>query len=364
MKLSKYIPIIVCIVLVLCFTLGLFLFLMRDDDIEDDTTPDIEPQTQSQSYYEYFDTVSTILSYRGDSADAFSENCEAVSALLEEYHRLFDIYYEYSGINNLKTVNKNAGVAPVKVDGKLIEFLLYAKQIYTLTDGATNIAMGSVLKIWHDAREVGIDDPASAYVPNADALIEAAAHTNIDDIIIDEENGTVFLRDSQMRIDVGALGKGYATEKAAQLLISRGVTSYVLNIGGNIRTIGTKVSGNGWVTGITNPDRSSDEDFVCRVVIKDISLVTSGDYERYYVVDGKSYHHIIDPKTNMPAEYFSSISIFTPDSGLADALSTALFCMSYEDGLALIEKIGGVDVIWVSRDGTVKMTDGIVVHNP
>lgn len=355
---SRYISIILCLALVLCS-----LFACKKED--NTTTPQInDPQTQAQSYYDYFDTVSTVISYRGDSADEFSKNCEAVSALLMEYHRLFDIYYEYSGINNLKTVNKNAGVAPVKVDAKLIEFLLYAKQIYTQTGGTTNIAMGSVLKLWHDAREVGIDDPANAYLPTTDALTEAAAHTNIDNLIIDEENGTVFLSDPKMRLDVGALGKGYATEKAAQLLISRGVTSYVLNIGGNIRTIGAKVSGNGWITGITNPDKTSSEDFVCRVIIKDISLVTSGDYERFYVVDGKPYHHIIDPKTNMPAQYFSSVSIFTADSGLADALSTALFCMTYEEGLALIQKIGGVDVIWVSRDGEVKMTDGVVLHNP
>jgi thiamine biosynthesis lipoprotein len=135
----------------------------------------------------------------------------------------------------------------------------------------------------------------------------------------------------------------------------------VLNIGGNLRAIGEKVTGEGWVTGITNPDKTSADSFVCRVSIKDTSLVTSGDYERYYVVDGKKYHHIIDPKTLMPATYFSSVSIFTKDSALADALSTALFCMSYEDRRTLIESIGGVEVIWVYPDGKVVMTDGITL---
>jgi thiamine biosynthesis lipoprotein len=223
--------------------------------------------------------------------------------------------------------------------------------------------MGSVLKLWHDARENATDDPQNAAIPSSDALAEAAKHTNINDLVIDEEKGTVYLADSQMRLDVGAIGKGYAAEKAAQLLISRGVTSYVLNFGGNIRTIGEKVSGNGWVTGITNPDRASSESFVCRVSIKDTSLVTSGDYERYYYVNGEKYHHIIDKDTNMPAKYFSSVSVFTKDSGLADALSTALFCMSYEDGVALIRTIGNIDVIWVTTDGTVKMTEGIELVN-
>ena len=321
-----------------------------------------EPKTQGRSYYDYFDTVSGIFSYRGDTAEEFSANCDAASALLEEYHRLFDIYYEYSGINNLRTVNKNAGQEPVKVDRKLIDFLLYAKEIYALTDGATNVAMGAVLTLWHDARENGLDDPQNATLPSAEALNEASAHTSIESLVINEEDGTVFLSDPLARLDVGALGKGYATERVAELLIERGCDSYVLNIGGNIRAIGKKVTGAGWVTGITNPDKASEEPFVCKVVIEDISLVTSGDYERYYYVDSTPYHHIIDPKTNMPATYFSSVSVFTKDSGLADALSTALFCMSYEDGLSMIERIGGVDVIWVDRDGTVKMTDGIPLH--
>lgn len=322
-----------------------------------------DPPSQAKSYYEYFDTVSAIFSYKGDTPEEFAANCEAVRELLEEHHQLFDIYYEYTGVNNIKTINKNAGIAPVSVDEKLIDFLLYCKEIYALTNGETNVAMGSVLKLWHDAREDATDDPENATVPSAEALAEAAEHTNINNLIINKEEGTVYLADAQMRLDVGAIGKGYATEKAAQLLISRGVTSYVLNFGGNIRTIGEKVSGNGWVTGITNPDRESTESFVCRVSIKDISLVTSGDYERYYYANGEKYHHIIDKDTNMPSKYFTSVSVFVKDSGLADALSTALFCMSYEEGSALIEKIGGVDVIWVLADGTVKMTEGISLVN-
>lgn len=350
-------------------SLLLFLALMLATSVACKKPPEAntvieDPPTQAKSYYEFFDTVSVIFSYKGDSAEEFEANCQAVSSLLSEYHRLFDIYYEYEGINNLKTVNKQAGKEPVKVDQKLIEFLLYAKEIHTLTNGATNIAMGSVLTLWHDAREDGMDDPEHAALPNADALTEAARHTDISNLIIDREACTVFLADPAMRLDVGAIGKGYATEKAAQLLISRGVSSYVLNVGGNLRAIGAKpASGNGWVTGITNPDKTSEESFVCKVILKDTSLVTSGDYERFFVVDGKRYHHIIDPKTNQPAAYFSSVSIFTPDSALADALSTALFCMSHEDGLQLIKSLKNVDAIWVTADGTLFKTEGIELYN-
>ena len=307
-----------------------------------------------------FDTKSIIYSYLGDSESEFESNHKAVATLLGEYHKLFDIYYKYSGVNNLKTVNDKAGIEPVKVEEKLIDFLLYAKEIYTLTNGKTNIAMGSVLKLWHDCREDANDEDTPVYrLPDSTALQEASNHCNIDDIIIDKEAGTVYLQDPDMRLDVGALGKGYATEKAAELLISRGVTSYVLNIGGNIRMIGAKPSGNGWVTGITNPDKSSDESMITKINVKNTSIVTSGNYERFYTVDDVDYHHIIDPDTLMPANYFSSISIITPNSALADALSTALFCMSYEDGLALVNSIGGVEVIWVDLEYNMTSTSGI-----
>ena len=339
---------IVSLILCLCFFVLSFV-----------SCKEKEPTVQAKSYYEYFDTVSTILSYKGDSEGEFEKNCKDVADLLGKYHKLLDIYYEYSGINNLKTINKNAGIAPVEVDDRLIDFLLYSKQMYSLTNGKTNIAMGSVLKLWHDCREDAENNPEGAKIPSQKELEDAALHCDINNLIIDTEAGTVYISDPKMRLDVGAIGKGYAAERATELLMDRGVTSYVLNIGGNIRAIGSMPNGDGWETGITHPDKSSDERFITKVNIKNISLVTSGDYERFYTVGGVKYHHIIDPATLMPSKYFSSVSVFTKDSGLADALSTALFCMSYEEGLALVNSIGGVEVIWVDTEYNVKRTSGI-----
>ena len=132
-----------------------------------------------------------------------------------------------------------------------------------------------------------------------------------------------------------------------------------LNIGGNLRTIGIKPNGDKWVTGITNPDKTSDEALICRVKMGDSSLVTSGDYERFFYAGDVKYHHIIDPDTLYPAAYFPSVSIFAKNSGLADALSTALFCMSYEEGKALADSIDGVEVVWITFDGTILHTDGV-----
>ena len=308
-------------------------------------------------YYTYFDTVSYIYNYAGGSQEEFDRICEQTAKILEEYHNLFDIYYEHSGVVNLCTINLNAGGEPLKVDQKLIDFLLYAKELYVLTGGEMNVMMGAVLRPWHDCRSAASDDPANATTPSPEVLEEASKHTSIDLLEIDEANLTVRISDPAASIDVGALGKGYATEKAAEYLQQQGASSYVLNIGGNIRIVGTKPDGSGWGTGIKNP--ASPDQYAYKITISNTSCVTSGDYERFFTVDGVKYHHVIDPDTLYPAAYFPSVSIFAKDSGLADALSTALFCMSYEDGLKLIESIGGIDVIWVDKEFNVRMTDGI-----
>lgn len=319
-------------------------------------------QPQGMVYYNFFDTVSYIYSYAGDTPEAFEANCEKASAILENYHRLFDIYYEYSGVNNLCTVNKNAGGEAVAVDKALIDFLLYAKQIYENTDGEVNIMMGSVLKLWHDRRTEAGEDPQNARIPTDEELAQASKHTAFSALEIDAAAGTVRISDPDASIDVGALGKGYATEKAAQYLQEIDAQSYVLNIGGNIRVIGTKPDGTGWATGVKNPE--DPEQFVLKMTIENTSCVTSGDYERYFTVGGKQYHHIIDKDTWMPAAFFSAVTVITPDSALADALSTALFTMCYEDGAALVEKIGGVDVLWITHDGKQYRTEGFAKLSP
>lgn len=316
--------------------------------------------------YVHFNTVSTLSSYGDTTAEEFDGYVKTVDEMLGYYHKLFDIYYEYAGINNLMTVNKNAGKAPVAVDEELIEFLEYCKEMYTLTNGKTNVMFGSVLRLWHDARELA--DKTAGYLdesllPTQNALAEAAKHTSLDLLVINREEKTVYISDPQASLDVGAIAKGYAAAKIAEKLKSLGADSMALNAGGNIITIGLKPDGSRWVTGITNPDKTAANSLICRVEIGQTALVTSGDYERYFVSGNKAYHHIIDPETLMPANYFASVSVFTPNGGLADALSTALFCMPYEEGLALVEKIGGVEVLWISSDGTIKMTEGVSLVN-
>ncbi len=306
-------------------------------------------QKFSATYIEYFDTASVIVGFE-ETQEAFDKNCEFIESSLDEYNRLYDIYKSYEGINNIRTINKNAGIAPVKVDKKIIDLLDYCMEIYEITDGMTNVAMGSVLSIWHDYRTWGINDPSSAELPPMDKLKEAADHCDISKVQIDRENSTVYLADPDMALDVGAVAKGYATEQIGRVLSQKGVKNYTLNIGGNIKTLGPKGDGSPWIAAVADPDPNSETGVIMNVELNAKVFVTSGSYQRYYIVDGKEYHHIIHPETLMPHNDFTAVSIYTDDSGLADALSTALFNMSYDEGKALVESLDNVEALWVTND--------------
>ena len=314
---------------------------------------------ESVTKYGLFDTFTTIQSYGIDSDDVFENKSELVFDILDYYNRQFDIYNEYEGINNLCTVNKNAGIAPVTVDQELIDFLEYAIEICNKCNGEINIAMGSVLSLWHDAREKA-SSGSNIELPMADELEQASRHTDLNSIIINKSNSTVYISDPQTSIDVGAIGKGYAVMKATEYLREYTNTNgYVINAGGNISLLGTKSDGSGWVTGITNPDKTDENQFATRIEISDTCCVTSGNYERFFEFNGEIYHHIIDKDTLYPARYFSSVTVICHDSAVADALSTALFCMSIDEGRALLAQFDNVEVIWITLDGVIEKTAGI-----
>ena len=315
--------------------------------------PDEEDKVQYRNTsFAYFDTVSSIIGAE-TSEEKFSEVSNKAMELLGEYHKLYDIYNEYDGIVNLCTINKlvDGEHQTLKVDKRIIDMLLYAKEMYNKTNGKMNIAMGSVLSIWHDYRTEGLNNPGSAKLPPMELLKEAALHTDINNLIIDEENSTVFISDPKMKLDVGAVAKGYAVEMVARYLQEMGKTDYAVNVGGNIRTTGVKASGEKWQAGVESPE--GDGSYIAYIELDNKASVTSGSYQRYYVVGGKRYHHIIDSETLMPAEGFLSVSLICENSADGDCLSTALFCMSLEDGMTLVNSLQGVEALWVTEDGEI-----------
>lgn len=302
-----------------------------------------------------FDTVTTIVGY-AETKEAFTDTAQAFHDELLEYHRLYDIYNEYEGINNIKTINDHGWEHPIKVDQRIIDLLLFSKELYTQTEGRVNIAMGSVLRLWHDARETGIADPSRAALPDQAALEQAAAHTDIDSIQIDVEESTVFLSDPEVKLDVGAIAKGYAVEQVCRNTPS----GLLISVGGNVCPTGPKPeSGQPWVVGIQDPE--DPEQYLHTIYVEDVSVVTSGDYQRYFTVDGVPYHHIIDPDTNYPAGYWRSVTILCRDSGVADALSTALFTLPQEEGQALLDAFQA-EAMWARQDGTILYSPGFQAY--
>ncbi len=305
---------------------------------------------------DYFDTMISVTGYETEKA-TFDANADEIIDLLGEYHRLYSIYHRFDGMENLCTVNELVdGVhRTVSVDERIIDLLLYAREMYTLTGGMMNVAMGSVLSLWHNYRAIGMDAPEKAELPPMDLLQEAAKHTDLKNMVIDQENNTVTLTDPKMKLDVGAIAKGYATEQVAKWMEQKGLSGYILNVGGNVRAVGGRPDGSDWTIGIENPD---GEDYFATLHLNGMSVVTSGSYQRFYYVGGKAYHHIIHPDTLMPAEGYCSVSVLCKDSGMADALSTALFCLPQEEGLAMIEKIEGAEALWVTPEGEKTFSSG------
>lgn len=309
-----------------------------------------QAQSHQAVYLDVFDTVTTVTAV-GMGEEDFQQAAEKIHETLLRYHQLFDIYNDYEGLNNLKTVNDNAGVAPVSVDADIIRLLLDCRDYYALTDQAVNVAMGSVLRLWHDARTAALEAPEEAVLPTDAVLRAAAEHCGWDTVQIDEKSSTVYLTDSGQSLDVGAIAKGWAAGKAAE----QAPSGFLISVGGNVCATGPKDDDTPWVVGIADPD--GGEGYLSTLYDRDKAIVTSGDYQRYFELDGVRYHHIIDPETLHPAARFRSVTVVCDDSGLADALSTALFVLPLEEGKALARK-AGAEAMWLDAQGNLRETSG------
>lgn len=318
------------------------------------SSQEAEKKQYQATFLELFNTVTTIVG-KDETEEAFREKAQMIHDELQEYHELFDIYNEYDGISNIKTINDYAGKEPVKVDSRIIDLLLDCRMFYEETDKRVNAAMGSVLSLWHDARTDGIRDPLNAKLPKQDKLDAASLHTDMSLIVIDEEASTVYLPDPDMQLDVGAVAKGWAVQKAAQSFAEKYSEGYLISVGGNVCATGPKGKEIPWVIGIQDPQ--NPDNYLHTVYLETGCVVTSGDYQRTYAVDGKMYHHIIDPDTLYPAEHWRSVTIICRDSGTADALSTALFLMDQESGEKLLARFGA-EAMWVDAEGNVFYSPG------
>lgn len=317
-------------------------------------------QRFSKDFLELFDTASKITAYDKSQKD-FDEHFNLVYAKLEEYSKILDIYNSYDDAVSLKQVNEAEANTPVKVESTLLEAVDYGKKAYYMTDGRVNIAMGSVLSIWHTYRKNGISDPENAQLPDMKNLENAAKYTDIESISVDYESSTITRKDENVKIDMGAVAKGFVCDKIAQYIEENGIWQQaVVSLGGNIKTVGTK-NNKPFEIAVESP---TGGDYLTTLnVANGSSVVTSGGYQRYYTVGGKRYCHIINPDTLMPADYFESVTVISKSSALADALSTALFTLDIEDGKALLNAVNSDSdnqqayALWVDKNSNITYSD-------
>ncbi len=308
-----------------------------------------------------FDTEITLIGYTRTQTE-FDQAYEDTMALLQRFDQVFDAYHGYDGLHNLYYVNRHAAQEPVEVPAELFDLISWCKGQWDAGLRSVNIAMGAVLSVWHSYREAGIANPESAQLPPLELLQEKSLHTDFDRVILDAEKQTVFFSDPEITLDIGAVAKGWAADAVVPYL-SEHMPSFLLSLGGNVYTGEAPRDGRAnWAVGVQDPkpnENGAGGTYLDIVDVRELTVVTSGDYWRYYIVDGQRYHHIIDPETLFPSTKMLSVTIICESSTLADFLSTTLFVLSAEDGLRLIESMDGVEALWVLPDGSEQVSSGM-----
>ncbi|MCD7817676.1 MAG: FAD:protein FMN transferase [Lachnospiraceae bacterium] len=282
----------------------------------------------------FLDTVISITIY-GSSDSTIMDGC---FTMLEEYEQLFSRTIEGSDVWN---VNHSNGEA-TEIDEEtayLIETALYYSEV---SDGAFDITITPLAELWDVQNNTG-------YIPSDEEIAEALSH--VDYTVISLDGTTITLSDPEAEIDLGSIAKGYIADCLKEYLISEGIESALINLGGNVLTVGTKPDGSNWKIGIRKPFGESSSDLIAVVQTADMSVITSGTYERYFEVDGVIYHHILDTGTGYPTDNgLTSVTILSESSTEGDALSTTCFVLGLEEGLDLIESIDGVEALFITED--------------
>ncbi|MDN5204515.1 FAD:protein FMN transferase [Fulvivirgaceae bacterium BMA10] len=275
---------------------------------------------------------------------------QAVKAGIDEIRRIEKLISSWDPASQTSEVNRQAGIKPVAVDQELFDLINRAKKISTLTDGAFDISYASMDKIWKF-------DGSMKTLPDPDLVKNSVARIDFKNIMLDPEKGTVFLKEKGMKIGFGAIGKGYAANKAKSIMLSLGIQNGLVNAGGDLIAWGKKADGSDWQIGIANP--KDKEGIFSWLTINEMAVVTSGDYERFVMFDGKRYAHIIDPRTGYPVSETKSVTIICPDAELADALATSVFVLGEKQGLNLINQLKGIECLIVNKDDEIKTSDNL-----
>ncbi|QSX08964.1 FAD:protein FMN transferase [Alkalibacter rhizosphaerae] len=296
------------------------------------------------------DTVVSIRLY--DVPEEKSELIDRSFDLIEELENQLSVHKDGSDLYNIKI---NAGIKPVSVSEHTIKVIQRSMDYAKITEGKFDITAGPLIDLWNI-------QPPTGHVPTQGELEAALTKIDYRKLVIDEDKQTVFLKEEGMIANLGAIAKGYIADVVKEFLLEEGIEHAIINLGGNVLLVGGRVDGTDFRIGVQDPDATRNT-YLGVIKTSDASLVSSGDYERYFEQDGIRYHHILDPDTGYPSDTeIRQVSIVSPLSVDGDALSTTLFLLGLDQGLALIESMEGVDAVFVTHDHKVVVTEGLKDH--
>ncbi|MEO8404223.1 MAG: FAD:protein FMN transferase [Chitinophagaceae bacterium] len=276
---------------------------------------------------------------------------EFIQEAVNEIRRIEKLFTTFDESSQTNLINRNAGIAPVKVDREMFDLIERSKRISAITQGAFDITYGSVDKrLWNF-------DQTMTSLPDKNTAARMVRLINYNNVILDAASCTVFLKEKGMRIGFGGIGKGYAAEKAKAILVNKGVSSGIVNAAGDLTAWGYQPGGKPWTIGIADPNAARNS--FSYLDITNTSIATSGNYEKFILVDGKKYSHTIDPKTGMPVRGIKSVTIICPNAEIADAMATPVMIMGIKVGLDMINQINGLNCIIVDENDTIHTSKNI-----
>lgn len=279
---------------------------------------------------------------------------ERIDEAIAEIRRIEALLTTFSDDSQTNQINQQAGIQPVKVDKEVFDLIRRSLKISELTQGAFDITYGSIDKsLWNF-------DLSMKALPDAETARKSVRLINYKNVLLDESESTVFLKEKGMRIGFGGIGKGYAAEKAKMLMISKGVKSGIVNASGDLSTWGSQPNGNAWTVGIADPN--AQHNIFSSLKISNIAVATSGNYEKFVVINGKKYSHTIDPKTGLPVSGIKSVTILSPNAELADAMATPIMVMGVKVGLNLINQMQGIACIIVDDANKIHTSKNININ--
>ncbi len=276
---------------------------------------------------------------------------QQIDEAIAEVSRIEKLLTTFNNDSQTNQINANAGIMPVKVDQEVFDIIQRSLRISVLTDGAFDITYGSI-----DKRFWNFDRSMTA-LPDPETAKETIKLINYRNVILDSQNLTVFLKEKGMRIGFGGIGKGYAAERAKQLLIRNGVKSGIINAAGDLTTWGNQPNGKPWTIAVADPDAQNQA--FSFLNISDVAVATSGNYEKFVIIDGKKYSHTIDPKTGYPVSGIKSVTIICPNAELADAMATPITVLGVDAGLGLINQMKGIACIIIDDDNQIYTSSNI-----